>query len=79
MLNLVREAIQKNDCNKLKQLLDKDPKAIEGKDKDGVKLAFYAALSGNIEIMRFIVEYSMASFNETDPWGNTVLHYGVQS
>lgn len=79
MLNLVREAIQNNDCNKLKQLLDKDPKAIEGKDKDGVKLAFYAALSGNIEIMRFIVEYSMASFNETDPWGNTVLHYGVQS
>lgn len=46
---------------------------------DGLWLPYLAARCGQLDIVKYIVEYSRASFNETDENCRTMLHYGVES
>lgn len=74
----LREAILNKDLEVVKDLLVKDPNSIEDRT-GGVWLPFLAASLGDLGIVRYIVEYSRASFNETDELNRNVLHYGVES
>ena len=40
---------------------------------------FCAAQKGNLEILKFLVEYSRISLNEYDDDHRNVLHYGAES
>lgn len=74
----LREAILNKDLDVVKDLLVKDPNSIEDKT-GGIWLPFLAASLGDLEIVRYIVEYSRASFNVTDELNRNILHYGVES
>lgn len=74
----LREAIRNKDLETVKDLLIKDPNSIEDRT-GGIWLPFLAASLGDLGIVRYIVEYSRASFNETDEINRSILHYGVES
>lgn len=67
------------DLEGIKDILRKEPKSILCKDEEGTEMSYLAAKVGNLEIVKYIVEYSVASFNERDKKGRGCLHYGVQS
>lgn len=74
----VREAIEQENREALADVLIHVPAAID-EAWDGLKTPFHAAATGNLEIVRYIVEYSRASFNETDDRNRTLLHYAVEA
>ncbi|MCD7863462.1 MAG: family 43 glycosylhydrolase [Lachnospiraceae bacterium] len=62
----------------VKRLLELDPPLID-EVVDGAPLSFHAARTGNLELVRYIVEYSRASFNTFDDRHRHVLHYAAES
>lgn len=74
----IREAVEQENLEVLKDILIHRPSAID-EAWEGRKAPFHAAASGNLAVMRYIVEYSRASFNETDDRNRTVLHYAVEA
>ncbi len=76
---MLEKAILAGDRTQVDDLLLEEPTLIDGRDKDGLWFPFLAAKLGNLEVMKYIVEYSRASFNEVDEGNRDVLHYGVQS
>lgn len=78
-MNLLEKAILEADLSKVNELLINDPNMIETFTDSGVWMPFYAARSGNEEIVRYIVEYSRASFNTFDSNHRSILHYAVES
>ncbi|MBP3543105.1 MAG: family 43 glycosylhydrolase [Lachnospiraceae bacterium] len=74
----VREAIEQENLAALTDVLIHIPVAID-EAWEGLKAPYHAAATGNLEIVRYIVEYSRASFNETDDRNRTLLHYAVEA
>ena len=74
----LHEAILKRDLETVTEILVTDPNAIEDRT-GGIWLPFLAASIGDLAIVRYIVEYSRASFNVTDDENRNILHYGVES
>lgn len=72
-------AIRDEKPEQVKALLEEDPGLIEQPDEEGVSLCFLAAKTGNLSIVRYLVEYSRASMNITDKHHRNILHYGVLS
>ena len=66
-MNLLEQAIKEANLNEVKELLITDPNMIETFTENGIWMPYYAASTGNEEIVRYIVEYSRASFNTFDP------------
>lgn len=78
-MSQVIKYIMENNLEELKALLLKEPKSILDKDELGVEACLYAGKVGNIELMKYVVEYTVASFNVTDSDGKDILHYGTMS
>lgn len=78
-MSAIEDAIINADLTEVKRLLEEEPSLIEERDKDGVTMQFLAARTGNIELMKYIVEYSRANFNTTDDNYKNTLHYGAMS
>lgn len=78
-MNKLEQAIRTANLAEVKELLAIDPNMIETYTNDGIWMPYLAASTGNLEIVRFIVEYSRASFNTFDPNHRSILHYGVES
>lgn len=74
----IRQAVRQRDLDRLKELLARCP-ALADETWEGLTLPFHAAASGNLDMVKYIVEYSRASFNETDGRNRTLLHYGVEA
>ncbi len=74
----LKEAIDNNNLEKVRELLLMNPALIE-EPIHGVWPPFLAASSGNLPVLRYIVEYSRASMNMTDEKNRDILYYGVQS
>lgn len=66
-------AINEGNLAKVKELLQEKPELISK------KALFKAALSGNICVLKYIVEYSRISLNEYDDEHRNVLFYGAKS
>lgn len=79
MINQLENAIYLENLAKVKEILQKDPKAIHTEDEHGVAMAFLAAKTGNEELLKYIVEYSMASMNMVDNDHRNILHYATMS
>lgn len=75
----IKEAIYAQDITMIKKILVESPNTIDETDDNGVLMALLAAKTGNIEIVKYIVEYSRASMNITDNENKNILHYGVMS
>lgn len=72
------QAVSAQSLEELKTVLVQEPALVDEKI-DGIWIPFYVARSGNLAMMKYIVEYSRASFNTVDEANRDVLHYGVQS
>lgn len=73
------EAIEREDIQEVKRILTQEPALIDEKTLQGVPLCLYAAKTGNLELVRYIVEYSRASMNTVDDNNRTILHYAAMS
>lgn len=75
----LQEAIEGENLEEVKRILAEDPPCIDETTKDGVPLALYAAKTGNVPVVKYIVEYSRASMNTVDKDHRTILHYAAMS
>lgn len=76
---MVVELIRRGDLEGLKELLDKEIRALDVKTEKGIWAVHEAVRLGNLEMVKFIVEYGIVNLNLRDKWGNQALHYGVES
>ena len=72
-------AVKNRDLDNLRSILLDDPSLADVCDEEGVAVAFVAAKTGDMSILRYMVEYSRAHMNIRDPKGRHMLHYGVMS
>lgn len=72
------EAIKQENLEEVKRILKEDPVCIDEK-VGGIWLPNLAARLGNLDIVRYLVEYSRASFHDTDENNRTILHYAAES
>lgn len=72
----LRQAVVQENLQEVKRLLAENPAKIDEKS-EGIWIPYLAAQTGNEELVRYLVEYSRASFNETDENGRSMLHYAV--
>ncbi len=73
------EAIRANNLNEVIEILLREPSAIETKDETGTWAPFIAAQIGDLDMIKYIVEYSRASMNTVDEENNNILHFAVES
>ena len=78
MLN-IKDAIYLEKTDEVKRILEEEPSLIDEKDENGVLMALLAAKTGNLKLVRYIVEYSRASMNIADKEQKNMLHYGAMS
>ncbi len=74
----LQEAILQENLNMVRRILIENPACIDDKP-DGIWLPYLAARLGHLDIVKYIVEYSRASFNETDENCRTMLYFAVES
>ncbi len=74
----LQEAVLINDIVAVRRILVENPVCIDEKP-DGLWLPYLAARLGHLDIVKYMVEYSRASFNETDENCRTMLHFAVES
>lgn len=72
------EAALKKDTAEFIRILKENPQAVH-EECGGISCAFLAAKSGDLEMVRYVVEYSMASLNTVDNEKKTMLHWAVES
>ena len=70
------EAIISGSLDEVKRLQIENPACIDAL-YNGMTLPNLAASTGNTDIFKYIVEYSRASFNETDADNRNALFYAV--
>lgn len=75
----INEAIVSVNIAEVKRMLKEEPRIVDSVSEDGVPMALLAARTGSMELVRYIVEYSMAHMNITDNNHRNMLHYGTMS
>ncbi len=73
------EIVQAQDLGALKQAVLEVPKIMGEVNEAGVPAIHKAAETGNVELMKFVIEYSIVNPCILDGQGNTILHYAVKS
>lgn len=79
MKSALEVAILSENLSEVKRLLVENPPIIEETDKNGLPMSFLAAKTGNLAIIKYIVEYSRASMNVVDDRHRNILHYAAMS
>lgn len=79
MKKQLANAILNKNLAKIKELLAQEPALINQLDEKHVPYAFLAAQTGELDIIKYVVEYSMASMNTHDDNYRSILHYAVLS
>ena len=64
------DSIYLENIAEVKTILENEPNLIDEKDEHGVLMALLAAKTGNLELVKYIVEYSRASMNIHDDNNN---------
>lgn len=71
------DSIYLENIAEVKTILENEPNLIDEKDEHGVLMALLAAKTGNLELVKYIVEYSRASMNIHDDNNKNMLHYAA--
>lgn len=79
MNSRLHSAILAMDVSGVHQILIEEPTLIDEKIDGHIPLSFVAAKTGCLELVKYVVEYSRASFNEFDADHRDILHYGAES
>lgn len=77
-LSLICYSVVSRDTTTLYKLLKAYPQSVNQLTQDGVSLLHVAALDGNIDIMKILIEFH-ADVNKKDVNGVSVLEYAVTS
>lgn len=75
----LEKAISDKNLEQIKDILVHDPTIIHQFTKDNIPYAFLAAQTGELDIVKYIVEYSMANMNTRDSQYRNILHFAVLS
>lgn len=75
----IEKAILEENLEEVKRLLVENPPIVDTVSEDGLPMSFVAAGTGNLDVVKYIVEYSRASMNVTDKKHRNILHYGTAS
>ena len=78
MSKLLEAITNKNVCL-VEKLLAEEPTLINELVDGHIPMSFVAAQTGDLSLVKYIVEYSRASFNEFDAQHRDVLHYAAIS
>ena len=78
-MGTLEDAIYLEKYNDIKKILEDEPSLIDEKNEEGVCMALLAAKTGNLKIVKYIVEYSRASMNIHDDFHRGMLHYAAMS
>lgn len=78
-MTAIQEAIISGNLEQLKELLSYQPSLIRTATDDGIPMAFLAAKTGNLALVRHIIEYTGVSMNMKDANQRTILHYAAIS
>ena len=79
MKSLLEQAILAENFAQVEKLLLENPPIIDEISIEGLPLSFLAAKTGNLQVVKYIVEYSRANMNERDEWHRNILHYATLS
>lgn len=79
MQSHIEQAIISGNLKEVEQLLVEEPPIIDEINGEGLPMSFLAARTGNLPIVKYIVEYSRANMNVVDGIHRNILHYGVMS
>lgn len=73
------EILEKGSLSNVQTWLASDPLAIRGVDPEGTPWSFRIARRGDLNLLRWMVEYSRADMNDRDRQGRTLLFPAVES
>ena len=79
MKERLEKAILNKNLAQIKEILAQEPGIINQLNEEQIPYAFLAAKTGELDIIQYIVEYSMASMNTRDSQYRGILHYAVLS
>lgn len=79
MKERLEKAILNKNLAQIKEILVQEPGIINQLNEEQIPYAFLAAKTGELDIIQYIVEYSMASMNTRDSQYRGILHYAVLS
>lgn len=75
----LKNAVLTQNLEAVREILTVSPRVIAEPDENGVPVPLLAAQTGNLPIVKYLVEYSYASMNIYDPAHRDILHYAAQS
>lgn len=75
----IKDAIYLENIAEVKRILEDNPVLIDEKDEHGIMMPFLAAKTGNLKLLKYIVEYSRANMDIHDKEHKNMLHYGSMS
>lgn len=78
-MGTIKDAIYLENLPEVKRILEEQPEMIDEKDENGILMALLAAKTGNLKLVKYIVEYSRASMNISDSMHKNILHYAAMS
>lgn len=79
MQSSIEQAILSENLVEIEHLLVEEPSVIDTVNEEGLPMSFLAARTGNLPIVKYIVEYSRANMNTTDDMHRNILHYAAMS
>lgn len=79
MNSKLHNAILSGNVTEVHQILIEEPALIDERVEEAAPLSFIAARTGSLDVVKYIVEYSRASFNEYDGNHRDILHYAAES
>ncbi len=78
-MGTLEDAIYLEKMGEIQSILTREPSLIDSRDSHGIPMALLAAKTGNIKIIRYIVEYSRANMNIHDDNHRSMLHFAAMS
>lgn len=78
-MNELLDAIRRADIAAVRECLSMNPKLITENNGEGVPVGLRAAETGDLALVRYIVEYTRLSLDAVDGAGRDMLHYAAAS
>lgn len=78
-IGIIFDVIQAQDMLTLRECIKANPKVMSEENGEGVPAIHLLMEMGNLELAKYVIEYSIVNPCLLDKRGNTILHYAVKS
>lgn len=75
----LKEVLQKQSLQEIRRYVSRDPLMLRGKDEAGTPYSYYLVRRGELDLIRWLVEYSRADMNESDARGRNILFPAIET